>query len=69
LQDLTLQPINAIFQEPFNPLNSVPMHQWLTCEKPSEEDLQRFKILGNVVVPQCAQLASNILLHVARQET
>lgn len=63
-QDLPLQPLNKFSQEPFNPLNSLPLHAWLTSKKPTQDDQERLKMLGNVVVPQCAQLAGSILHHV-----
>lgn len=40
------------------------MHEWLNNAKPSDEDEARLTMLGNVVVPQCAQLGSCILQHV-----
>ena len=63
-QDLPLQPLNKFSQEPFNPLNSLPLHAWLTSKKPTQDDQERLKMLGNVVAPQCAQLAGSILHHV-----
>ncbi|CAK9061756.1 unnamed protein product [Durusdinium trenchii] len=66
-QELEFRPINTFFQEPFNPRNSLPLHQCLTVEKPTDQDNERLKILGNVVVPACADLASAILHCVVRQ--
>ena len=46
--------------EPWNPLNQVPMHEWLTHSH-SEEDKCRLRAMGNIVVPYQGCLAGRVL--------
>ena len=46
--------------EPWNPLNQVPIHEWLTHSQ-SEEDKCRLRAMGNIVVPYQGRLAGKVL--------
>lgn len=46
--------------EPWNPLNQVPIHEWLTHSH-SEEDKCRLRAMGNIVVPYQGCLAGRVL--------
>jgi len=52
--------------EEFNMPNKLPMYRWLTTETPDEESKSRMHLLGNIVVPQCADLAGDLLLRQLR---
>lgn len=45
----------------WNPLNRLPMSGWL-CEHRDEEDKERMRQCGNLVVPQQATYAWKILM-------
>ena len=67
-QDHKLRPLSDYMQVEFNKECKVPMHSWLLRERDSvgENYEQRMKLLGNIVVPQCGLLASQILLRIYR---
>ncbi len=45
----------------WNKQAEVPLEQWLLHEKPSLPDSRRLHTLGNIVIPQCAELAMQII--------
>lgn len=58
---MDLKPLADFSATAFNPLNYLPMSEWL--EKSQSENAQaRLKALGNVVVPQCGELGMELLL-------
>ena len=46
---------------PWNPAAKSPLFTWLTATPHSALDQQRLKVLGNVVIPRCAELAMNLI--------
>ena len=56
---MCLKPLAAFVQGEWNWQNRVPMHQWL-IEECGEDHDERMRILGNVVVPACAELGFDI---------
>ena len=68
-QDIKLRPLNEFLERNFNCLNSMPMYKWLLPTLDGElEYQQRMHLLGNIVVPACGALASDILLRMHRQQ-
>ena len=65
VQDIELRPLNSFLPERWNPLNELPMHQGLQATI-SEQEIARLKMLGNIAIPQCAVLASEVMLHMSR---
>lgn len=51
---------------PWNADSSLPVEEWLT-EFQSEQDRQRLKTMGNLVVPLQAAKALSVLSHVRRE--
>lgn len=45
---------------PWNPRGQVPVHEWLQHQE-SEEDAERVKAMGNIVVPAQAKKATTNL--------
>ena len=65
-QALELRPLASFFETIFNEKNKIPMDAWLTAKLNKEEEHEnRLKALGNIAVPQAAQLASEILLRIS----
>ena len=58
--------MNSFMPEEFNMPNKFSMYRWLAAEKPDEEAKARMHLLGNIVVPQCADLAGDLLLRQLR---
>lgn len=67
-QDLELKPLASFMQVEFNKPNSLPMDTWLLPNRGDDPSVyeERMRLLGNIVVPACASLASEILLRVHR---
>lgn len=45
---------------PWNPHSKVPIHKWL-LEAECPTNSERLRTLGNVVIPQCADLAMKLI--------
>lgn len=60
-QDVPLKDLSEFMPEKWNPWNEVPMTRWLLPAIPDEQYRARMKTCGNVVVPQCGDLAMAIL--------
>lgn len=54
-------PLSDHMQEHWNQLNEVPMSRWLAPHQTDSEQ-RRLHMLGNLVVPQQASLAFEILM-------
>ena len=67
-QDVALKPLCEFMPEKWNPWNEVPLIHWLLCKIPDEHYRARMKSCGNIVVPQCGDLAMAIL-HRMKRET
>lgn len=67
LQDIQLRELQTFLPDAWNQVNALPLHQWLQAEKYSNDEEERMKLLGNLVVPACADLAGDLLLRMARQ--
>ena len=66
MQDIPLQPLGSFLEPHFNALNTVGMAKWLSHSE-SEDYEARMKVLGNLVVPSCANLGCAILQQMARE--
>ena len=60
-QDVAPKPLCEFLPEKWNPLNEVPLTQWLLPNIPDGHYRARMKSLGNVVVPQTGDLAMTLL--------
>lgn len=60
VQENFLLPLDTFFEERFNELNELPMQVWMNQDRPTEEEKNRLKLLGNIVIPQCGRLAAAI---------
>ena len=69
--DLEAFPFTDYFQANFNEVNMLPMREWMltTVDGMKEEYAERMKLLGNIAVPACGALASDIIfrLHKSQQ--
>ena len=64
-QDPVPAPFDSWTSAPWNPLNEVPLHQFLVPSV-DEETKKRLAVLGNLVVPPQASLAAAVLSHVVQ---
>lgn len=62
-----LPPLDAWVDQPWNSLNAVPKEQWLV-HAVDQQDRQRLKTLGNIVIPAQASLAASILARLLKMD-
>ena len=59
IQRMNMMDIQSNAQGPWLPRSRPPSHAWLVSEH-SELDQHRLKMLGNIVMPQCARAALHL---------